>query len=102
MCLKRNSKTVDIVKPTYEGRAMIEKTVRVDGCLKNLIHTLNTHGIKTLACCCGHHVYHMTIVYEAPDGKAWELLHGVSIPRKARFYVKDKQGLFYIPETIGK
>jgi len=59
-------------------------------------------GFKILACCCGHGKYPMTIVYEIPKRAKFELFSGKVIPRKKRFYIKDKQGYYYIPETLGK
>ena len=58
-------------------------------------------NFKILACCCGHNKYPMSVVYYIPAMKAkFELFSGKIISRKSRFYVKDKQGYYYIPETI--
>ena len=56
---------------------------------------------KILACCCGHGIYPMTIIFDAGYGN-WELMSDQGIPRKKRFYIKDKQGYYYIPETVNK
>lgn len=92
MCNKRSTATVRIGK----------KKVRVDACLKDLIYALNVHGIETLACDCGHRKYPMTIVYRADNDCVYEFCSGIEIHRKKRFYVRDKQGMFFIPETIRK
>lgn len=75
----------------------------MDKCMKPLIDYLNVTNVKTLACCCGHWKYNMSIVVKNPwDGKPFELLSRTDIPRKSRFYVKDKEGYYYIPELINK
>ena len=53
-----------------------------------------------VACCCGHGKYPMTIIIEGINGNHFDLVSGVSIPRKKRFYKRDKQGYYYIPEVI--
>jgi len=43
----------------------------------------------------------MSIVYKLPKMEfPFELFSGKIIPRKIKFYKKDKQGYYYIPETI--
>ncbi len=82
--------------PKNQGR-------RTDPCMKYLIELLNDMGFKTFACCCGHGKYNMTIVGVSKiyEGKEYyELLSRKVIPRKKRFYKKDKQGYYFIPETI--
>lgn len=54
--------------------------------------------VKTLACCCGHFKYSMTIVVEM-NKKIFDLVSGKSIPRQRRFYKKDSEGYYYIPEV---
>ena len=80
-----------------------DKVIDVDGCMLNLIYLLNTQGIKTLGCCCGHGKYQMTVVCEEfrdfKQPNRYELISGIEIPRKTRFYVKDKEGYYYIPEV---
>ena len=93
MCNKRNSKTRNI-----QGRK-----IRLDSCIADLILALNEHGIKTLGSCCGHGKHPITIVYESKDGQLkgniYDFCSGWGILRKRRFYVKGKDGLFYIPEV---
>jgi len=72
----------------------------IDPCMKEFIRSLNMFpGIKTVSCCCGHGKYPMTIVVE-DHGMFWDLVSGELIPRKKKFYKKDKQGVYYIPEVI--
>jgi hypothetical protein len=76
---------------------------RTDKCMKILIKMLNAYfidDIKIVACCCGHNKYPMTVVIKSPLYKnCFELFTEVDIPRKRKFYVKDKQGYYYIPEV---
>ena len=78
---------------------------RIDPCMRVVISNLNEHGIKTLACCCGHGKYPMTIVIDAgvKIGRVvpLEIFSGIVLPRKKRFYVKDDAGHYVIPKTIG-
>ena len=90
MCNKRNTTT---------GYTQT-KEVHVDFCIANLIDVLNRFDeLQTLACCCGHKKYDMSIVVKDSQGKVWELMSGISLYRKKRFYVKDKEGYYYIPEV---
>jgi len=72
----------------------------IDPCMKNLIDFIDaTKSYKTLACCCGHRKYNMSIV--VTNGEiCWDLMSNKIIPRKKRFYRKDKQGYYYIPECV--
>ena len=91
MCNKRNSVTAII-----DGR-----TIRIDPCMKNVILMLNILGVETLACCSGHGKYNMSIVIS--DGeKIFDMVSLKDIPRNRRFYKKDKNGYFYIPEAVGE
>lgn len=100
MCKHRNSRRVDLYRPDDEGKLRFFKQVRLDACLadSNLVQSLNESGIKTLGSCCGHGKYHMSIIYESSDGKIRDWLSGTEIFREKMFYVRDKQGYFYIPE----
>ncbi len=80
---------------------------RIDPCMRYLIKALNEHGIETLGCCCGHGKYSMTIVYrykskDSMNGNIYDFCTGWGIPRETKFYKKDKQGYYYIPEVIEK
>ncbi len=77
---------------------------RIDKCMVECINTLNSMShkshIKPVGCCCGHGKYSMSIIVKNSEGHCWELLSGISIPRKKRFYKKDKTGYYYIPELL--
>ena len=66
-----------------------------------LIKWLNEFGWYTVASCCGHGKYPMTVVIRS----CWnnelhfkELLSNTKIPRSRRFYERDKEGYYFIPE----
>lgn len=87
MCKKTNYKTCN---------------VRIDKCIRNLIYFLNQNGYITIASCCGHMKYPITVVVEyIKNGNPYysELFTNTIIPRKKRFYKKDKEGYYYIPEV---
>jgi len=74
---------------------------KIDKCMKPILGVLESYAknYKVLACCCGHGKYPMTIVFNAGYGN-WELFSDEEIPRKKRFYLKDKDGYYFIPEAI--
>ncbi len=71
---------------------------RIDLCMKNLIDFMKLNEIETLACCCGHGKYPMTIVCNWGE-TIFEIVSYTEIPRKNKFYKKDKDGYYYIPEV---
>lgn len=76
---------------------------RIDKCMKTVIFNLNyflRKGFKTVACCCGHKKYPPTILIKNSYNVIFDLFSGKVIPRKRRFYKRDKQGYYYIPEVI--
>jgi len=75
---------------------------KIDECMINLIDSLQIYNVPTRACCCGHGKYPMTIIVQTCDGRFFEICHNKFIPRKRRFYKKDKQGYYYIPEVLEK
>lgn len=92
---KRNSVIVYISgNRTYSK----QKKIRLDKCLRNDILTLNSNGRRTIACCCGHGKYPMTIVCKDKNGRVYELFSNITIKRKKRFYRLDAEGYYYIPE----
>ena len=95
MCNKRNS-TITLIKDAGKQKAIVRK---VDDCLSMLIGILNRNGIETLACCCGHGEYPMSIVAKI-HGFPVELFSGRRIPRKRKFYRKNPEGYYYIPEAV--
>ncbi len=70
----------------------------IDECMKNIIDFLKLNDVETLACCCGHGKYPMTIVCDW-GGIKFEVFSYTEIPRKKKFYKKDKEGYYYIPEV---
>lgn len=105
MCKKRNSAILKLKRPNFANPHAF-KQIRIDPCMKGLVRALNEHDIETLACCCGHGRYPMTIVYrdkrEGRYGKSYiaEFCSGWSaIRRYKRFYKKDRKGFYYIPEV---
>ena len=77
---------------------------RIDKCMVNFIGNLNARftDLITVGCCCGHFRYPMTIICRSSNGRIFDLVSGVTIPRKRNFYKKDKLGYYYIPEIIKK
>ena len=78
---------------------------RIDPCMKNLIKGINgvidCEMFCVMACCCGHGKYPMTIIINGVGERYFDLISGKEISRKKKFYKKDKQGIYYIPE-VGK
>lgn len=68
--------------------------------MREEISQLHKFGIITCACCCGHKKYHRTVVTKVDD-KNIEYYTKILIPRTKRFYKRDKEGVFYIPEVEG-
>ena len=79
---------------------------RIDPCMKNFIEILNillknNYSGKIVSCCCGHNKYPMTIIFRGGiDGKCYDIVSSKTIPRQSRFYKKDKQGMYFIPEVM--
>jgi len=68
----------------------------IDECMKNLIK----YFPNSCACCCGHGRYPMTIIVRIITNEFVEIVSNKIINRKKRFYKRDKQGYYYIPETL--
>lgn len=83
--------------PKNDGR-------RIDPCLKHLIQFINGNtNHRTVASCCGHGKYPPSILVKHPSYSkmyAVEIFSHKIIMRKKRFYKKDKQGFYYIPEVV--
>ena len=84
---------------------------RIDPCLRKTIQFLQSFGFHTLACCCGHGKYKPSIVYQNSKGERFAaiipehlpayLLQGtIKMPRKRRFYKRDADGVYFIPEFV--
>lgn len=76
----------------------------IDKCMRNLIEFINDQSniIETVACCCGHGKYPMTILVRDNLGMVYDLMSKVEIPRKRKFYKKDKEGYYFVPEVMDK
>jgi hypothetical protein len=73
--------------------------IRVDQCIAIKIIALWKNKFRTLGSCCGHGRYPKTIIITAKDGENREIYSNKIIPRKRKFYKKDKEGYYYIPEV---
>jgi len=76
------------------------KKFRVDGCIRQMIYQLNIRGFDTVGSCAGHLRYPPSVVYKTMTNEYYELFSGVRIMRTKRFYIKDKDGFYYIPEAL--
>ena len=64
-----------------------------------------TLHLKVVSSCCGHSIYPKTAVIknESNMGKVFfEYYSDKPIPRIRRFYRRDKQGYYYIPEVCNE
>ncbi len=78
-----------------------KNTNKKDKCMEQLCSLINqTTKYKTLASCCGHGKYPMSIVVTRGYGNPIEWFSQVEIPRKRRYYIRDKEGIFFIPEVF--
>jgi hypothetical protein len=75
------------------------KSISIDRCLAYRVRLLQEQGVKTLGSCCGHGVYQSTIIV-LYDGKIYEHFSGQKIPRKKRFYRRDADGIYFLPEVV--
>ena len=76
----------------------------IDECMKRVIQMLSIilkDGRETVSCCCGHGKYPMTLLVRS-GGVVIDIFSGEIIPRKRNYYKKDKQGYYFIPETLHK
>jgi len=76
---------------------------KIDECMKNICYFLDEVMMgkgKVIACCCGHGRYNHTILIKNQKGVILEICSKKYITRKKRFYIKDKNGYYYIPEII--
>ena len=74
---------------------------RIDPCMKEFIRNLNlclSETTQIVSCCCGHGKYPMTIIVKNYR-LIYDLVSDKIILRKKKFYKKDKQGYYYIPEV---
>ena len=79
----------------------------IDSCMADIIKEFRRNGTETIACCCGHGKYPMTVIYRARSGAAIEYFtHKILIGKdgqhkKRNFYKLDDEGIYYIPEVVG-
>lgn len=72
---------------------------RIDSCLRTTLLELQKQDIVVLASCCGHGIYKKTVIARFPDKEPYEFFSKTKIPRKRRFYKRDCNGVFFIPEV---
>ena len=77
----------------------------IDECMRPFIRWLKEKHV-TMSCCCGHGRYPMTVVVKEGirDGLDRKIIYREIfsqriIPRTRKFYKKDKQGYYYLPEV---
>lgn len=71
-----------------------------DRCMKIICDFIdNQTKYECLASCCGHGKYPLTIIVTRGYGNPIEWFSQIEIPRKRKFYKKDKAGYYYIPEV---
>lgn len=81
---------------------------KIDKCMVKLVEFINSHpNVKTLASCCGHGKYNMSIIvtYRTGLDGDWEwgtreLLSGVELSKRTKYYKQDTEGHYYIPEVL--
>jgi len=67
-----------------------------------VVEYIQCNGKQTVASCCGHGKYPITVVIKyknAIETVYYELFSGIFIQRVKKFYKRDKQGYYYIPEV---
>lgn len=75
----------------------------MDSCMEWVIKFLQVNGIKTLASCCGHGKYPMSIIAKDKlTGWTIEIFSATILKNKRRWYKQDKQGYYYIPEVTNE
>lgn len=80
---------------------------RIDPCMRQFVEFINKETqFKTIMSCCGHGKYPMSLIVIDLTEADWaikpmEIFSGVQFKReRKRFYKKDKQGYYYIPEVV--
>ena len=87
-------------KTNYHGTS----NTQIDKCIRPLVKFLQKAGWHTVASCCGHGKYPVTVICEEMEGSKvfTELFTQTRIPRTRCFYKKDKEGFYFIPEVEKK
>lgn len=83
---------------------------QIDKCLRFLIENLKGYigdDIEIVGCCCGHSKYPMTLIMKhynlhiSPDSfTIIDWCSNKEIKRTQKFYKRDEQGFYYIPEVL--
>ena len=75
---------------------------RIDPCMRSLCRFIDdSTRYKVLMCCCGHGKYPMSIIVKDINyNSQFDIISEVMLNDKKRFYKRDKQGYYYIPEVI--
>lgn len=74
---------------------------REDICMKKICWLINNKTeYITLASCCGHGIYPMSIIVSDKRSRVLEYFSQINILRKKKYYKKDKHGYYYIPEVV--
>lgn len=69
--------------------------------MRLVIGFMNVNGIKTIMCCCGHGKYPMSIICKDNLTRfTMEIFSGYIFKDRKRFYKKDKQGYYHIPQLF--
>ncbi len=73
---------------------------RIDRCIKPLIEWLIQQGYHPISSCCGHEKYPLTVIIREKSNKILhrEIFSGIIIPRRKRFYQRDEEGCYHLPE----
>lgn len=84
MCKWGTDKKARVTIPAYSSHTKKERkaTKPVDACLHRLIKTLNSYGIQTIACCCGH----------GKTKKSYVIIH----PKNVHFGILEEVGAMTI------
>ena len=72
---------------------------RIDPCMRNLVKFLNERGIETVMCCCGHGKYNPSLIVRNFEDITEEVFSNQAFIKRKRYYKKDKNGYYYIPEV---
>ena len=80
------------------------KSISIDSCIAEDVEAINKRPLlQTLGCCCGHGIYPSTVVVGFKGGCVTiEWYSGVLINRKRRFYQRDVNGMYFLPEVAEK
>ena len=74
----------------------------IDKCMRDYVKMINKILLpiyETKSCCCGHGKYPRTLMIGLKKGSfVFDLFTATIIKREKKFYKKDKEGYYYIPE----